>query len=118
LTALLLCIAGVLCIGAAGLHGYLGETRLIAPATFPNRQAKSLVRAVFQLSTAMWMASGAVMVAAPWVFDDRTRPWAVAAACLPLVWGIAANAWITHGRHFGWKVLSAVVGLAALGALV
>ena len=117
MTALLLCIAGVLCIGAAGLHGYLGETRLIAPATFPNRQAKSLVRRS-SAQHGQWMASGAVMVAAPWVFDDRTRPWAVAAACLPLVWGIAANAWITHGRHFGWKVLSAVVGLAALGALV
>jgi hypothetical protein len=114
----LLCTAGVLCVAAACVHGYLGETRLIAPARFPSRQAKRLVSAVFQLSTATWIASGAVMAAAPWAFDDRTRPWAVAAACLPLVWGIAANAWITHGRHFGWKVLAAVVALAALGAAV
>ena len=114
----LLCTAGVFCIAASCVHGYLGETRLIAPASFPSRQAKSLVRALFQLSTATWIASGAVMAAAPWLFDDRTRPWAVAAACLPLLWGIAANAWITRGRHFGWKVFAAVVALAALGAAV
>ena len=114
----LLCTAGVLCVAAACLHGYLGETRLIAPATFPSRQATSLVRAVFQLSTATWIASGAVLAAAPWLFDDRTRPWAVGAACLPLAWGIAANAWVTRGRHFGWKVLEAIVVLAALGAVM
>jgi hypothetical protein len=116
--SVLLCIAGVLCVAAACLHGYLGETRLIAPARFPNRQARLLVSAVFQLSTATWIASGAVIAAAPWLFDGRTRPWAVAAACLPLVWGIVANAWITHGRHFGWKVLGAVVVLAALGVAI
>lgn len=112
----LLCTAGVLCAAIACIHGYLGETRLIAPATFPSRQAKALIRAIWQFSTAAWVASGAVLAAAPWAFDDRSRPWAVAAACLPLVWGIVANAWITRGRHFGWKALSAVVALAALGA--
>jgi hypothetical protein len=117
MTALLLCTAaGVLCVAAACVHGYLGETRLIAPARFPNRQAKALVSAAFQLSTALWIASGAVIAAAPWLFDDRGRPWAVAAACLPLLWVIVANAWITRGRHFGWKVFAAVVALAAMGA--
>ncbi len=112
----LLCIAGVLCAAAACVHGYLGETRLIAPATFPNRQAKLLVSAIFQWSTVTWFASGVVIAAAPWLFDDRSRPWAVAAACLPLVWGIVFNAWITRGRHFGWKVCAAIVVLAVSGA--
>ena len=112
----LLGIAGVLCAAAACVHGYLGETRLIAPATFPNRQAKLLVSAIFQWSTVTWFASGVVIAAAPWLFDDRSRPWAVAAACLPLVWGIVFNAWITRGRHFGWKVCAAIVVLAVSAA--
>ena len=118
MTMLLLCTAGVLCAAAACLHGYLGETRLIAPARFPSRQARLLVSAIFQWSTATWLASGVVIAAAPWWFDDRSRPWAVAAACLPLAWGIVFNAWITRGRHFGWKVLAAIVALALAGAVL
>jgi len=114
----LLVPAGILCIVVAVIHGYLGETRLIATATFPNRQSRQLVSAIWQLSTATWIASGAVIAAAPWLFDDQTRRWGVIAACLPLAWGVAANAWITRGRHFGWKVLGIVIVLAIIGSMM
>ena len=114
---ILLVSAGLLCVAVALLHGYLGETKLIAPANFPNRQARLLVGAVWQLSTATWVVSGIVIAASPWLFREENRPWGVAAACLPLVYGAVANAWITRGRHFGWKALAVVVFLGGLGAI-
>jgi hypothetical protein len=114
----LLVIAGMLGMAVACYHGYLGETKLIAPATFPNRQGRLLVSAVWQLSTVVWIVSGAVISASPWLFSDHSRPWAVAAACLPLLYGAVANAVITRGRHFGWKALSVVISLAAVGVLL
>lgn len=113
---IILVAAGLACIVAALIHGYLGQTRLIAPATFPNRQAKALVGVIWQLSTAIWAVCGAVIAASPWVFDDHTRLAAVLCACLPLGWGIVGNAWVTRGRHFGWKMLAAIVSAAIIGA--
>jgi hypothetical protein len=103
---------------AAILHGYLGQTRLIAPATFPHGQAKSLVVLIWQFSAAAWAVCGAIIAASPWLFSDEVRPVAVAVACLPLLWGIIGNAWITKGRHFGWKIFAGVVGAAILGAFI
>ncbi len=108
---------GLLCIAAAAYHGYLGWTRLIAPATFPNSQAKALVGMIWQFSAAVWMVCGGVIALSPWLFDDRVRPWAVVAACVPIVWGIVGNAWVTRGRHFGWKLFASIVVAAVAGAL-
>lgn len=113
-----LIMAGILGMAVACYHGYLGETKLIAPSTFPSRQVRLLVSAVWQLSTVVWIVSGAVIAASPWLFSDQHRPWAVAAACLPLLYGAVANAVITRGRHFGWKALSAIILLAAVGVLL
>jgi hypothetical protein len=114
----LLVSAGVACILAAIAHGYLGQTRLIAPAAFAGRQAKALVVLIWQFSAAAWAACGAVIAASPWLFSDATRPAAVAIACLPLLWGVVGNAWITRGRHFGWKLFGAIVLVAAIGAAI
>ncbi|MEG3176836.1 hypothetical protein U1872_11400 [Sphingomonas sp. RB3P16] len=107
--------AGVACIVAALIHGYLGQTRLIAPAKFPGGQAKALVNVIWQFSTAIWAVCGAIIAASPWLFDDHARPVAVLCACLPLAWGIVGNAWITRGRHFGWKMFAAIVSVAIVG---
>lgn len=117
MTALLV-PAGLLCIAAACYHGYLGETRLIGPSTFANHQAKLLVSAIWQFSTVTWVVSGIVIAASPWLFDEGTRPWGVAAACMPILYGVGANAWITRGRHFGWKILGGVTVLAMVGSVL
>ena len=110
--------AGLLLSAAAIYHGYLGQTRLIGPATFTNRQAKALVGLIWQFSTVTWAICGFIIALSPWLFDDEARLLAVLCACLPVVYGIAGNCWITRGRHFGWKVFAAVVGLAVVGALL
>lgn len=112
----ILVAAGLACMSAAVAHGYRGQTRLITPATFADRQAKALVLMIWHFSAAAWAMCGAVIAVSPWLFPNQTRPIAVALACLPLLWGIVGNAWITRGRHFGWKLFGAIVVLALIGA--
>lgn len=115
---ILLILAGVLGVAAGVGHGYLGQTRVIAITTFPSQQAKSLVSAIWQFSATSWALCGVVIGASPWLFSDDTRPIAVTLACLPLCYGLIGNAWITRGRHFGWKLFAMIVILAMLGALL
>ena len=112
---LLLPLAGGLGAVVAGWHGYLGETRLIAPLDIPNRQAKAFIRAMWQLSTATWMLCSLIIALSPWLARGGERVLVVAIASLPLLYGLIANAWISRGRHFGWKLLGVVLGLAAVG---
>jgi hypothetical protein len=113
---ILLPVAGVLGIATALIHGYLGETRIIALASFPSRQAKEFARAVWQLSTATWVAGSLTIAAAPFVFAELPqRRLALLVACSPMVYGLVCNAWISRGRHFGWMALAAVIGLAIVG---
>ena len=111
----LLPLAGLLGVIVALAHGWLGETKIIAHSKFPGRQAKGFVRAMWHLSSASWIAGSLLIAASPWLVTPAQRPWVVAYACLPMVWSIVANAWISRGRHFGWMALAVVVGLAALG---
>jgi hypothetical protein len=117
LGTILLVTSGLLGVIASCVHGYLGETRIIARSSFPSRQAKELVRAIWQFSTAIWIVCALVFVAAPWTFDDASRPWIVAAACLPILWGIVGNAWITRGCHPGWAIFALITLLAMFGAV-
>lgn len=114
----LLVFAGVACMLTAVVHGYLGQTRLIGPATFKGRQAKALVIMIWQFSAAAWAACGGVIAASPWLFSKESRPLAVGLACLPVLWGVVGNAWVTGGRHFGWKLFAVILLLAMAGALI
>jgi hypothetical protein len=107
---------GLACMAAALYHGYLGQTRLIDPATFPSRQAKEMVGMIWQFSTAAWAVCGAIIALSPWLFPSRFRLESVICACLPIGWGILGNAWITRGRHFGWKIFAGIVAAAIVGA--
>lgn len=107
--ALLMVATGVICVLLSCVHGYLGEARLIGPASFPSRQAKLLVSAIWQFSTAMWIISGVLIAASPWLFPAAWLTPAIALICTPLLFGVIANCAITRGRHFGWKALLAII---------
>jgi hypothetical protein len=111
----LLVASGCLCCVVACIHGYLGHAHVIGRATFTNDQMRQLADAMWQLTTVTWVASGAVIAASPWISDDKTRPWVVGAACLPLIYGLIGNAWITHGKNPGWMAMTVVVALALIG---
>lgn len=116
--SILLLPIGIACVAAALYHGYLGQTRLIGPTVFANRQAKELVAMIWQFSTATWAFCGVVIAVSPWLFAGGNRLSAIVCACLPIMWGVIDNAWVTRGRHFGWKVFAAIVAAAVGTALL
>lgn len=107
---------GSACVAVAILHGYLGHAKLIGPTKFATPEAKGLVGAIWQFSAVAWAASGIVIAASPWIFDAEQRMASIALACLPLAYGACANAVITRGRHFGWKLLVMIIAGAIGGA--
>ena len=113
---MLLPLAGSLGVFVDALHGVLGEVRIIAPLE-ADRQAKAFLSAIWWFSAIAWMISSAIVGLSPWLIDDRRRLPFIALAILPLVYGLIVNAWISRGRHFGWKLLGMVVSLALIGAL-
>jgi len=109
---------GLTCVAVAILHGYLGHAKLIGPTSFATPEAKGLVEAIWQFSTVAWVVSGVIIAASPWIFTAEQRMEYVAMACLPLAYGACANAVITRGRHFGWKLLTMIIAGAIGGTAV
>ena len=109
---------GLACVAVAVVHGYFGHVQLIAPTSFATPQAKGLVGAIWQFSAVVWAVSGLIIAASPWIFDPGQRLAGVTMACIPLAYGAGANALITRGRHFGWKLLAAIMAAAIGGAAI
>jgi hypothetical protein len=112
---LILQCAGVAAIVVALIHGVLAETRLFAKATIEPAHVKTLIRLVWQAGTVAWIGGGVLLVAAPLMSSEPARHWIVVTMVVVYGAGAAANAWWSHGRHFGWKALSAVIVLATAG---
>jgi hypothetical protein len=113
---LLLQSAGVLGLAVAVVHGVLGETHVFARATIEPPRLALLLRLVWQAGAIAWAAMGALLIATPTLVPGQGRLLIVCAAVA--VFGSAAvgNAWASKGRHFGWMLLAAVIGLAIAGA--
>jgi hypothetical protein len=112
---LLLQISGVAAIAVALIHGVLGETKVFARATIEPARLKTLIRLVWQAGTAAWIGGGILLIAAPSMSSEPARHWIIVTLALVYGVGALANAWWSHGRHFGWMALGAVVVLAVAG---
>lgn len=109
-------IAGPLTIVIAVVHGYLGATKIVGPSAAPNKEAKRILHAIMFLSAVYWFVGGAVLIAAPFLFEGETRKWVVYVIAAMLVSGAIGNMWSTRAKHFGGYVLLIVSGLALVGA--
>src|SRR5882724_11808038 len=112
---LLLQLAGVLGIGAAILHGVLGETKVFARVRIEPERLRLLLRLVWQCGTLAWISLAILLIAAPRLGSQAARDWIIAMSIVTFGFAAFANAWATRGRHFGWALLTIVVGLAASG---
>lgn len=112
---LLLQTAGVLGIFVGVVHGILGETKVFATARIEPAWTRALLRAVWAAGAVAWVGGGVLLLAAPAMTSDAARTWIV--AVFAVVYGCAAlgNAWVTRGRHPGWMLLAAAIGLALAG---
>jgi hypothetical protein len=112
---LLLQVSGAAAIVVAVIHGILGETRVFAHATIEPVRLKTLIRLVWQAGTVAWIGGGVLLLAAPSMASEPARHWIVVTIIIVYGAGALANAWWSHGRHFGWMALGAVIVLAAAG---
>jgi hypothetical protein len=112
---LLLQCSGIAAIAVALIHGVLGETRVFARATIEPPRLRNLIRLCWQVGTVGWLCGGVLLIAAPSLASEPARHWIIATVAAMYGFGIVGNAWVFHGRHFGWMALSAVVALAVAG---
>jgi hypothetical protein len=112
---LLLQCSGIAAIAVALIHGVLGETRVFARATIEPPRLRNLIRLCWQVGTVGWLCGGVLLIAAPSLASESARHWIIATVAVMYGFGIVGNAWVFHGRHFGWMALSAVVALAVAG---
>jgi hypothetical protein len=112
---LLLQCSGLAAIAVALIHGILGETRVFARATIEPPRLRTLIRLCWQIGTMGWICGGVLLIAAPSMTSTSARHWIVITMAAMYGFGMIGNAWVFHGRHFGWMALCAVIALAAAG---
>ncbi|HEY4204004.1 MAG TPA: hypothetical protein VGM35_03225 [Xanthobacteraceae bacterium] len=112
---LLLQCSGAIAIVVALIHGVLGETKVFARSTIEPPRLRTLIRLVWQAGTLAWIGGGVLLVAAPSMASDVARHWIVVTFVVVFAFAAVANAYATRGRHFGWMLLSGVIGLAIAG---
>ena len=112
---ILLQVSGSLAIAAALIHGVLSETKVFPRVTIEPPRLRTLFRFVWQIPTVAWIAGGVLLIAAPSMASAPARHWIVLTLACLFAFSAAGNAVGTHGRHFGWIVLSAVTVMAVAG---
>jgi hypothetical protein len=113
---LLVQAAGFLGIVGALVHGYLGETRIFPATRIEPHRARLLLRVVWHCTVVAWGAMGVLLILVPMLGpSDRARIANIAASAAVYGAGAIGNAWASRARHFGWVLLSIVVGLALAG---
>jgi len=108
-------LAGILALSVSIAHGVLGETKVFARARIEPERARLLIRLVWHVGVISWISLAVLLIVAPKLGSDAARNWIIAMSIVTFGFAAFGNAWATRGRHFGWVVLSIVVGLAAIG---
>ncbi len=111
----LLQVSGVVAIAAAAIHGVLSEAKVFPRVTIQPQRLRTLFRFVWQVPTVAWIAGGVLLIAAPSMGSEAARHWIVVTIAGVFGFSALGNAIGTHGRHFGWIVLSAVAAMAVAG---
>jgi uncharacterized membrane protein len=107
--------SGIVAIAAGVIHGVLSETKVFPRVTIEPKRLRTLFRFVWQVPTVAWIAGGVLLIAAPSMASASARHWIVITLAFVFAFSAIGNAIGTHGRHFGWIVLSAVVAMAVAG---
>jgi hypothetical protein len=117
-----LAMAGLVGGVTAVIHGVLTQRLMVRPIEAlmaSDRRISGPVRRLIPLlmhfSTIAWLAGGlALIVAACWLGPQARLATALCVGGLYL-YGALGNLWGTRGRHPGWMLMTAALGLIALG---
>ena len=108
-------IAGALAIVVAIVHGIIAEVQVFPKARIEPKGTRRLLHMVWQASTVDWICIGALLIAAPALGSESARRWIIAAAVIIYGYAAMGNAVASRGRHIGWCLMGAVVGLSLMG---
>jgi hypothetical protein len=115
-------VAGVIGIGVAVVHGLLVQRLMVRPieAAYAagvrmSRASRQLVPALLQFSTYNWFLGGLALIAAANGFPPGARLATGLLVGSSYLFGAVGNLIATRGRHPGWALYAAAVGLIAYG---
>lgn len=101
-----LMIAGLLGMGIAGVHGYLGQVSLLNRIEAPEPEIISWTTMVFHMSTAYWFLTGVGLIWASTFEDHGARSMMAIVAIVMYGPSAVGNFVSSRGRHFGWVMLA------------
>lgn len=110
--------AGVIGGGTALVHGILVQRLMVRPMepVFATNQKLPpaigrLVPLLLHFSTISWFLGGLFLIGAAIMADADTKVAAGLFVGSLFLFGALANLWGTRGRHPGWMLMAAAVGL-------
>src|SRR2546430_17740199 len=104
----LLQCSGLVAVAVALIHGVLGEVKIFPRVTIEPERLRTLIRLVWQASTAGWIGCGVLLIAAPSMASEPARHRVVVALARVLALRARGTALATRGKHFCWIERSAV----------
>ncbi len=111
--------AGSLGCIVAVVHGLILQKKMVAPILTEMKLAESLRRLIpllLHFSTVFWFLGGMALIATPVYPNEYVVLTTAAFVGLLFGFGAVGNFWGTRGRHPGWMLLAAAVGLIIYGA--
>jgi len=120
MTHIALTIAGLIGAATAIFHGILTQRLMVRPierrladASGISATIRRIVPPLLHYSTCSWLVGGlALVVVANGSSEDVTVAIALLVGAM-FAYAAAANLWATRGRHPGWMLMAAAVGLIA-----
>lgn len=115
-----LMMAGLIGSFGAVIHGMLTQLHLVAPvreltAARISVPVQRLVTILLQFSTFNWFIGGLVLIAAACLSGQEARQAAGLLVGSSYLFAALGNLWATRGRHPGWIVYGAALGLILYG---
>ena len=119
-----LTLAGLIGAATAIFHGIVTQRLMVKPidrrlaaADGVSITIRRIVPPLLHYSTYSWLVGGIALVIAANVAGAETRMWVSLLVGAEFLYAAIANAWATRGRHPGWMLMAAAVGLIAYNVL-
>lgn len=118
-----LTLAGAIGSTVAILHGVLIQRLMVKPLTDllagarVSATIRRLVAPLLHFSTAVWLVGGLALIAAASGLHPHARLATALLVGTTYLYGAIGNLWATRGRHPGWILMAAALGLIAFGAM-
>ena len=119
-----LTLAGLIGAATAIFHGIVTQRLMVKPidrrlaaADGVSITIRRIVPPLLHYSTYSWLVGGLALVIAANGAGAETRLWVSLLVGAEFLYATIANAWATRGRHPGWMLMAAAVGLIAYDML-